>query len=252
MLAQIISSVGIFVFSYLFFVISERPWAFALMLALTIASFLLNAFKNQRAFLVAVFSSHLTLYLLRFIPYGRYWPHDFFIVCAVTFLALKYILKTPFTKPRWSWKFTKPELISVAIITLPSILILLWYYSNHREVADKFPLPAMPAWVLPFAIVGVAAVNGLREELLYRILYLSTEKAGSKNWFLLFNQAVLFGFLHFAGGFPQGWLGVLLTGTWGLAIGIQFVLFRSATLSWLTHSLADAIMFSVIVMNRTV
>lgn len=65
-------------------------------------------------------------------------------------------------------------------------------------------------------------------------------------------SSLFFGYIHFTNGFPQGGLGVVLTILYGALVGAQFFYFKSASLTWLTHSLADAIMFFVILMNRQV
>jgi hypothetical protein len=70
-------------------------------------------------------------------------------------------------------------------------------------------------------------------------------------WFVIGAQAILFGTLHFKNAFPQGWLGVFLTGIWGAAIATQYRLFRSIALAWVTHAVADAVMFAIILSTRT-
>jgi membrane protease YdiL (CAAX protease family) len=59
-----------------------------------------------------------------------------------------------------------------------------------------------------------------------------------------------FGALHFAHGFPQGYLGVFLTTLFGLVVGLQLLITRNFVTVWLTHALADAIMFSLIIATR--
>lgn len=99
-------------------------------------------------------------------------------------------------------------------------------------------------------VLLIAAVNGLREEIYYRGLLQTMSAEKYSTWFVILFQAISFGPLHFANAFPQGWLGVGLTALWGSAIAIQYQYFRSISLSWLTHSIADAVMFSVILLVR--
>lgn len=251
MLVKIFGILFISLFSVLYFVQREHAAALTLCLVVTGMAYRLLSLRPYFNFFLVLFLTHLFSYALKFVPYSNMWPLDLYIVAGLSFVCLKYVFKIQILPGRWNLRFSKKELLSVLIITIPTFVILLWYYSTHREVADKFPLPPMSLWLLPLVIVAAALLNGLREELIYRVLYMSVDSKAGKDALILLSQAVLFGFIHFRGGFPEGWLGVLLTGVWGLAIGMQFVIFRSTTLAWLTHSLADALMFAVIVANQS-
>lgn len=162
-------------------------------------------------------------------------------------------MKVLFNKrPRltWSFRFSKKQLLSVALINIPSIAILLIYFQANREVAQQWPLPAMPPWAVPFVVIAIAAVNGLREEIYYRGLLQTISSEKYSCWFLISFQAISFGSLHYLGAYPQGWIGVSLTGAWGAMLALQYYYFRSIALSWLTHSIADAVMFTVIIVTR--
>jgi len=253
MTVRIFAALFIFAFAGVFYTQYDYGyWALGAFGVGTLAVCFIDSLRPLMAFFVAVFATHLSLVSVRAVPYLKLWPINLIVIAGITYLAIRYIMKAPLQEVRWNYRFSKKEWLSVFIITLPSILILYWYFVNHPEVSDQFPLPDLPMWSLPFVVLALAAVNGLREELIYRYLYLSLPNKTEIDlrWVLLLGQAVLFGFLHFQSGFPQGWLGVLMTGTWGLAIGIQFTMFRSITLAWFTHSVADAIMFTIILATR--
>ena len=108
----------------------------------------------------------------------------------------------------------------------------------------------MPVWAIPFVVVAIALINGLREEFYYRGLLQTLSSKTFSLWFIIFFQATAFGSLHFTHAFPQGWLGVAMTAAWGSLIALQYHFFRSTSLAWLTHSIADAVMFTVILTVR--
>ena len=180
----------------------------------------------------------------------RLWPFDFYLTALFGFFIYRYIFKKPFGKLKWSFNFTKHEWASIFAINIPSIVVLLWYYSIHPEVSKTFPALDVPLWSLPFVIIVLAAINGLREELFYRGL-VQTASNPSPTWFVIALQALLFGFLHYSNSFPQGWLGVGLTALWGSLIAVQYHWSKSIALAWVTHAMADACMVGIIIYTRS-
>lgn len=178
-------------------------------------------------------------------------PLDFYLTTLFGFGILRYGIRKPTQKLKWSFSFSKWEMASIAIINIPAIAILIWYYNSNPEVANMWPVPKLSLLGVPFVVMLIASLNGLREEIFYRGLLQPVSSGSSPVWFVIGLQAVLFGFLHFMNAFPQGWLGVFLTATWGAAIAIQYHVFKSISLSWVTHAMADAIMFSIIIYTRS-
>ena len=182
---------------------------------------------------------------------GVLWPLDFCFVAIFGFVFSRFVVRRPVEKLKWSFAFSKLEVISILVINIPAIAILIWYYNTHPEVSKMFPSVDFPIWSIPLLILGVAAVNGFREEIFYRGFVQPNSSLQSPAWFVVGLQAVLFGFLHFSNAFPQGWLGVFLTAIWGAAIAVQYQMFKSISLAWVTHAVADAIMFSIIIYTRS-
>lgn len=178
------------------------------------------------------------------------WPLDFYIMAAAGFLYLKFFDRKNSLSLGWNISFTKSQILSILIINVPSVAVLHWYFMENKEVAKQWPIPELPIWAMPIFVLLIAAVNGLREEMYFRGLLQSQTNKDFSPWFTMLFQAILFGSLHFSGAFPQGWIGVFLTALWGGAIAIQFQIFRSIKLAWLTHSIADAIMFTAILLAR--
>jgi len=173
------------------------------------------------------------------------WPADFFI-CGFIFQLLMRLLSIRPQTQTWSLRFSKKMMVSIGLIVVPSLICLLLYFLNHAEVAKQWPLPEMPHWLVPFAVVLIALMNGLREEFFFRFnlqRYLASDGqiAGP-----ILCSSILFGYMHFYNAFQQGLLGIFLTFLFGIIIGIQYRYFKSALLTWLTHSLTDTIMFFII------
>lgn len=237
--------------SFLYFVEQDFKTALYAWLSILAAKVLIKPLRQHLDLFLTVGICFSFFMILSFFggPYLA-WPLDFFLTTLVGFIFLKYVLKKPIDRLKWSFSFSRWELVSVLIINIPSIAILYWYYKTHPEVADMWPKLNVPMWSLPILVLAIALVNGLREEIFYRGFVQNNTHPHSPIWYVVGLQAVLFGFLHFAGSFPQGWLGVLLTALWGSAIAIQYRIFKSFSLAWLTHAMADAIMFTIILTTR--
>lgn len=237
-------------FAFLFWVTGNMEISAVVAFILIALPVLSQQFKNYLQLSTCIVLTHIFLYSLKYFPYLR-WPFDFYLASGIGFyICSKFFGKRLFKGLNWSFRFTKRQIFSVVVINVPSILILVWYYSTHKEVANQWPLPQLPVWAVPFVVLLIAAINGLREEIFYRGLLQTQMEENSPAWFTILFQAIFFGVLHFSGAFPQGWLGVALTALWGSAIAIQYRIFRSISLAWLTHSIADAVMFSIILLVR--
>lgn len=245
-----LSFLGYSALAFLYFV--ERDFQMALVgwTCLLGAKTLIKPFREQAPLLFLVGLCFLFLRTLDSLSPWLQWPLDFYLTAIFGFCLLHFVIRKPPERLKWSFSFSKAEIASLFIINIPSIGILIWYYKTHPEVANMWPIPSLPLWSIPFVVFFIATINGLREEIFYRGLLQPASSGKAPLWFEIGLQALLFGFLHFMNAFPQGWLGVLLTALWGAAIAIQYRMFKSISLSWITHSVADAIMFSIIIYTR--
>ena len=187
-------------------------------------------------------------YLLGLIPYVGSWPTDLFISGLVLW-GIGKILNIDF-KGNWNLKFSKNQWSSVIGITTLSVAVLSIYFAYHPEVSKSFPLPTMPTYLIPFATLLMAIINGLREEFFFRFILQRCLSQNLHVYVAIILQALAFGLIHYEFGFPRGYLGVFLTTLFGILVGFQYHYFRSFTLTWFTHSLVDFIMFVIILMNR--
>ncbi|WP_413294246.1 CPBP family intramembrane glutamic endopeptidase [Bdellovibrio sp. HCB185ZH] len=248
---------GLWLFSYLllsYFFFVERDFAtsFYIWLGLIACVGLIKSQREPWKLLILIGACFTVLKALHFYSPFTMWPMDFYLVALFGYLLLRFgFRKTP-EKLKWSFVFSKREWASIFIINVPAVAILLWYFQLHPHVAEEFPELNVPTWGLPLVVLVMAALNGLREEIFFRGLI--QPESTSKNapmWFVIALQAVLFGFLHYAFSFPEGWVGVLMTAVWGAAISFQYRLFKSISLAWVTHTMADAIMFGIILCVRS-
>ncbi|MNK99640.1 CAAX amino terminal protease self- immunity [compost metagenome] len=247
-LGFVFSLLGYAGLSYLYFVELDLWLSLAAWLGLLSVKVLIQQLRPQvpLCLMIGLCFGLLNVLLQAGIP----WPLDFCLVAIFGFVFSRYVMRRPVEKLKWSFAFSKREVISVLVINVPAIAVLILYYNSHPEVAEMFPAVDFPVWSVPLVILGAAAVNGFREEIFYRGFVQPNSSLQSPVWFIVGLQAVLFGFLHYSNAFPQGWLGVFLTATWGAAIAIQYQMFKSISLAWLTHAVADAIMFSIILYTR--
>lgn len=237
--------------SYFYFVERDFSIAFYSWISLLIVTLLFKPFREQTPLLLLIGLCFCFLNLLNRVSPWLQWPLDFYLVALFGFGILRFGIRRPVEKLKWSFSFSRHELISIFAVNIPATVILVWYYSSHPEVAKMWPVPKLPLWEIPFVVLLIAGLNGLREEILYRGLLQTASSQKSPAWFVIGLQAVLFGFLHFMNAFPQGWLGVFLTAIWGGAIALQYRIFKSISLSWVTHAMVDAIMFGIIIYTRS-
>jgi membrane protease YdiL (CAAX protease family) len=225
------------------FYLSALSLIFAASLAL-----LLHQFNKYLILTLILGLTHLALPFVYLIPYAK-WPFDFIFLAVLGFLVCQFLFKKNLSL-KWSLKFSKPEVLSIAIINVPAVFVLAIYFHYNKALALSFPLPSVPIWSLPLVVITGALINGFREELYYRGLLQSLSQESLRPWAVVLLQAFFFGILHFQNAFPQGWIGVGLTSLWGGLIAIQYQVFRSMALAWVTHAVADAVMFSIIILNR--
>ena len=236
--------------SYLYFVERNFTGALYFWLVLLITSTLLQRSRPQTPLLLLIGSCFCFLNLIhKLSPFLR-WPLDFFLTALFGFAVLRFVFRSPAAKLKWSFVFSKWEWFSILAINIPALFVLIFYYRMNPEVANMWPIPKLPLWSTPFIIILIAAVNGLREEIFYRGLLQPASSKRSPVWFTIALQMILFGFLHFTNAFPQGWTGVAMTAVWGGAIATQFQIFKSISLAWVTHAIADAVMFSIIIITK--
>jgi membrane protease YdiL (CAAX protease family) len=142
----------------------------------------------------------------------------------------------------------RTELAAIAVLGLIATGALVIY---QRLVPGSFGFGAtllnqLPGWSPPLAGLAFAAINAAVEELLYRGLILTHLARAVGVWPGLLAQAGGFGALNLH-GYPNGPVGVALTGSYGMLLGLLRVRARGLLACWIAHALADAVIFAFIV-----
>ena len=141
-------------------------------------------------------------------------------------------------------------------LTIPFALLSIgglaaWYFL----VAERpHPLGEMlPHWrtsILLGAVPVIAVANAIREEFLARVIWQSEARRIAGVWPAIVFQAAVFGLMHYRGGFPNGWIGVALTFTFGFVMGVLTHRTRSVWPAVVVHTLCDAFIVGLVVLER--
>ncbi len=252
----------------------REPWlAVGVAASFAAPPFLLSSLRRFRALTLYLFSYFFVFALLRMNSFLS-WPLDFFVVAAWLWVLRHVLEKKPlwpenfsfYVQSMFKWptngrllvdyiraslaRLSVQAWLSVLLVTGVSVVILLGYFFGHQDVALRFKVPFESVGAVGVAILCAAVLNGLREELLFRFLFLDLLSGKMSRFGAVLLSSLLFGFVHYQNGFPAGGLGVVLTFCFGLAMCTQYFLFKSKKLVWLTHSLTDFLMFAVILQMK--
>lgn len=169
------------------------------------------------------------------------WPTTILLALAAGAVAVRF---WPALRPVAPWlrrgRMTRDlPWMAAGIVVASAAALTLW-----TVLADPQPPPFvanlshLPLLVVLAGIVGFSAVNSIAEEFLYRGVLQTelTTLAGAVPAVLV--QAVAFGVAH-VHGFPSGWIGVLMSGGWGLILGIVRLRTGGILAVYLIHILAD-------------
>lgn len=241
------------VLAYFFYVEQRHFEIFIGAIAIFFLTFLFP--KKLIAYAIRILSLYFICFylVLQKWPFIGYiaWPFDLYVASILFFISLKLTKCEP-EKLTLNWKLTRGMLFSLAAIVLASVICLTGYFYFNPEVAKQFPEINFPMWSMPLIILAMALVNGIREELLFRFILQNSLGRVISFRFAIIISSILFGFIHFKAGFPQGYLGVVLTSLFGLIIGLQYFFYKSVLLTALTHAVTDAIMFAIILFSKSI
>lgn len=142
-----------------------------------------------------------------------------------------------------------PHVSRLVLLTalLPLIGLPAWRLLAAPDVDRAVALVAgLPLWILPVVSLFFALVNAVAEEITFRGVILDglTSAVGLRAAVLL--QAVAFGLIHI-NGVPNGLWGVLMSGVYGLLLGVLRVQSRGMLAPIAAHALADFVLFGWLV-----
>lgn len=129
------------------------------------------------------------------------------------------------------------------------IALAIWFTMTDREFAGITAIADVPLWALPPTGLFFALVNAGVEEAAFRGVLLDSIQSAVGAVGALFIQAAVFGIAHYAHGVPDGPWGAVLSGGYGLMLGVIRLRSRGMLAPWMAHAITDAAIFVMIVMS---
>lgn len=129
-----------------------------------------------------------------------------------------------------------------AVIALMSVVgLLIWNHladgelpPAYSELAQSVPLPAAVAGAFAFFVI-----NGAIEDSIWAGVLLSATERLVPPWLAITTVAASFGLAHLH-GVPDGPIGVLMAGSWGLVLALLRLRTGGMGATYLAHVVADA------------
>lgn len=226
-------------------------WIFAAATVLT--GMALVARQPTAARLGLAFTATLAAFAL---PWqASWWPLPGAVGVAVYLLCPWPARPPEFALRTRTWWLGRPTRINLAAAggLAATTCATLWIY--HRLTPDAFAFGAallsdIPHWSLALAGLGFVLVNAAVEEILFRGVILAHLTQVIGTWPALALQAAGFGLLNLH-GYPYGPAGVALTAAYGLLLGVLRVRSGGLLAGWITHILADGVIFLFILHAAT-
>jgi len=232
----------------------------------TVASpFLLLWFRSMYLWLGMIPLSALILHFWRrnfaLFAHALFWPMFFvgllclpwplnFTVPLGAYLALYAAWPRLRGSTNWlvSGRFT-PVAIKwmVPTVFISSGSLLAWVFLFHPDLSDLARMVPRRGPIVLIAIgVVFSVLNAIWEEFILKgIGWKSLEEVFRRGWAVNAGQAALFGAMHI-GGFPKGWIGVLMGAVYGFVLGIIRKESRGLLAPIATHISADATIFLIL------
>lgn len=160
----------------------------------------------------------------------------------------------PFAHGRSFFRFFRrghPDQVAWLLVVLASLVsalaLILWaLWTDYLGVASKMlaPLKSAPIWFTVIVVVpGFAVLNAFAEEMVYRGVFQESlrRRFPARPWLVLGMQASAFAAAHYAGGFPNGKLGYLMTFSYACVLGYLRDRTEGMLAPYVTHVAADAV-----------
>lgn len=129
--------------------------------------------------------------------------------------------------------------VVLAVVVLSAGALIAWARLADPEAPPFVAnLGDRPAVVVAAAIAGFSVVNAIAEEFLYRGVLQTELTAHLGATTAVVVQAAAFGVAHWS-GFPSGWLGMLMSASYGLILGIVRHRTGGILVVFLAHIVAD-------------
>jgi len=174
--------------------------------------------------------------------------------CASVVLYLYLALLIAPLRRSMDWfRFGQPSrnmlIFAVVVVLLSALGLIGWVHFANPSMAEHVSkLPRLSPQKFAVYMGGFAMINALQEEIMWRgVVMGAIDSAIGAGIISIIIQAAIFGMAHFNGGFPGGWAGVGLAGSFGLGMGILRRYTRGLLLPWVVHSAADFVVISLVV-----
>jgi membrane protease YdiL (CAAX protease family) len=167
-------------------------------------------------------------------------------------ISIPIVLRLRQTKGLLSWfrkgKIDRFSKVSIFVVSsVAGIALLLWAaWTDSFGVAEQMVkgVAGFPKVAVLIGLPIFAAINAFSEEVVYRgILQEAALRSGMSPAIAILLQAMGFASIHYASGFPNGFLGYAMTLTYGAALGYQRHRTRGILVPYLTHIGADLVIF---------
>ncbi len=194
----------------------------------------------------------LLLWLLSFAD--LYLPQSVFslpVIALLVPLILSTLMVLPFSRFRamLEWiRMGRIDLTSTLLLIGTSLLsvaaLIAWglqtdHLGRGMQVVQK--LSAYPEWLLLYCGIPLFAIfNAAAEEAIYRgVLQTALARVFEQSSSILTLQTSAFAAIHFAMGFPNGFLGYLMVFVYGLMLGYLRIRTNGMLAPYLAHLCAD-------------
>lgn len=163
---------------------------------------------------------------------------------VLTFAALGLLSGRPPPGRAWLGRLRRTELVWAAALAVVATAALLIFHAVMPPGLGlgRFLLTQVPGWTVAIGGIGFVTVNAAVEEILFRGVILSHLAPFTGLWPALGLQAAGFGLLNLH-GYPFGVIGVLLTGAFGLLLGLLRLRANGLLACFLAHAVADSVIF---------
>ncbi len=186
-------------------------------------------------------------------PMLHQWP---FGLLVAILLYLGVTLPVPRFRTSLLWlrpgRFDRMSaLLSTGVVIISGAGLFLWERLFRPDLSVQLAsVPVLPLWLYPAAGLGFALANAALEEFVFRgVMMQSFDSAFGPGTTSVVVQGVLFGAMHYLRGFPNGWVGVVLAGAYGIMLGMLRRRSQGMLVPWLTHVGADIVIFSILALQ---
>jgi membrane protease YdiL (CAAX protease family) len=184
------------------------------------------------------------------LPLFNWWPGYLLGPIAAYYVIVLPLTPLRETRERLRFGHINRQTFGLMALTVlvSSLALVIWARLAEPDLTSSLgQLRTIPPWMVPMAGVGFALVNAAIEEVAFRGIFLGAASRALRNdTAAIVLQAVPFGLIHYANGFPNGNSGTLLASVYGILLGIIRNRSRGMMAPVVTHFFADLTIFMIL------